>query len=233
THEASTLLLGSGRGIVQSYMPGKLEMIAKHHKGYVVEVADLDHCAPEARSFISALFLHILETGCAQTATGEKISCANLIIIFSINLPGGKDEMVLKGMGFNNMLSQNDIVMDTTKEIKRLFSSAGVGRLGLPIIFMPFSWEEKIQILELALNKSLKTSLINLKINESKAGLISGTGQKVSDLLETIDHSLGARGIYDLAGELVTNLVRENLDQITVNSGKLLIGADKNKLIII
>jgi len=213
-HEASSLLLGSGRGIVQSYMPGKLETMAKHHEGCVVEIADLDHCEPSVRGFIADLFLHILDDGYAQTATGETISCANLIFIFTINLPGGKDESVLKGLGFNSELSANDILNRTLKEIKGMFSGAFVSRVGNPILFKPFSPDEKALIFEMALGKSFRISLQNIKSEIIEVHIPSGIGQMMLPQIELLDQGLGARGIYDMARETVTALVSEHFEKM-------------------
>lgn len=233
-HEASSLLLGSGRGIVQSYMPGKLETMAKHHESCVVEVADLDHCEPGVRGFIADLFLHILQTGYAQTATGETISCANLIIIFTINLPGGKDESVLKGLGFNSEINSEEIKSRTLKEMKAMFSSAFVSRIGNPILFKPFCMDEKVAIMEIALEKSLHTSIQNLRAPIGEISIPSGIGNVFSSQIEMIDQGLGARGIYDLARKIVTELVSENFDKIKNSSTDVLkLSLNKSNQIII
>jgi len=221
-HEASSLLLGSGRGIVQSYMPGKLETMAKHHESCVVEVADLDHCEPEVRGFVADLFLHILETGFAQTATGETISCANLIIIFTINLPGGKDESVLKGLGFNSQVSTGEILNRTLKEMKAMFSGAFVSRVGNPILFKPFSLDEKVAIMEMALNNSMRTSLQNIKSGIGKIKITPGIGSFFIPQIEMLDQGLGARGIYDLARKVITDIISENFDKVKDSSADML-----------
>ena len=224
-HEASSLLLGSGRGIVQSYMPGKLEMMARHHKGCIVEVADLDHCPSGVRAFIADLFLHILENGYAQTATGETISCANLIIVFTINLPGDRDEMVLKGLGFNSMLSEGDIIRKTTKEIKSMFSGAFISRVGLPVIFKPFGEKEKAGIMEMALRKSLLVCLENIGGQNAKVNVATGTGEKLLPAINELEEGMGARAIYDMARQMVSveivrhieGLLREGSKTITIS----------------
>ena len=100
SHTAAAQLLGSGRGIVGSYQSGRLEQAAKHHAGAVIEVSDLDHAVPEVRAAMADLFLQILENGEAQSATGAMFSCANLIFVFTMNLPGGQDAKVHQGIGF-------------------------------------------------------------------------------------------------------------------------------------
>lgn len=233
-HEASSLLLGSGRGIVQSYMPGKLEVMAKHHEGCVVECADLDHCEPSIRGYIADLFLHILDKGYAQTATGETISCANLIIIFTINLPGGKDETVLKGMGFNSVVSREEVLSRTVKEIKAMFSGAFVSRTGRPILFKPFSTDEKAAIFEMALHKSIATSLANMKSDISEVIVSEGVGLTILQDVELPDEAAGARGLYDLAREKATDLVVANFERIISPGGNILeISVDEaNQLLI-
>ena len=56
-YTASAQLLGSGRGIVGSFQAGRLEQAAKHHRGCVVEVSDIDHAPPTVRGPLADLFL--------------------------------------------------------------------------------------------------------------------------------------------------------------------------------
>jgi hypothetical protein len=232
--EASSLLLGSGRGLVQSYLPGKLETMAKHHDGCVAEVADLDHCQPSVRGFVADLFLHIMENGYAQTATGETISCASLILMFTINLPGGKDETVLKGLGFNSDISEEEILGRTQKEIKSLFSGAFASRVGNPVIFKPFSTDEKVGIMEMALKKSLRISMQNIQPKPIEIALLPGAGVSLLPKIEALDQGLGARGIYDLARELVTTMVSKNFEVLRqFNENQLKVKINKNNELII
>ena len=101
-YTATSQLLGSARGIVGSFQSGRLEQAAKHHSGALIEISDLDHASPNVRCVLADLFLQILETGEAQSATGAMFSCANLILAFTMNLPKGQDERVRKKIGFSS-----------------------------------------------------------------------------------------------------------------------------------
>jgi hypothetical protein len=233
-HNASSLLLGSGRGIVMSHMPGKLETIAQHHDGVVVEIADLDHCIPEVRGFLGDLFLHILETGLAQTATGETISCSQVVFIFTINLPRGMDSQVLKkGLGFNATVNAAEILSRTMKEIKAMFSGAFVSRVGLPVLFKAFTEDDKADIMEMAIARNATTSLENILVSTREIVVVSGTGKKFLERIHRLDSSLGARIIYDLARSLVADLVLENIASLKSVSTPIEISAiNADKLIM-
>lgn len=66
SYTATAQLLGSGRGIVGSFQAGRLEQVARHHTGVVVEVSDIDHAPPPVRSTLADLFLQVLETGASD-----------------------------------------------------------------------------------------------------------------------------------------------------------------------
>lgn len=232
-HEASSLLLGSGRGLVQSFMPGKIELVAGHHEGCVVEIADLDHATPSIRSFLADLFLHILETGTAQTAIGKTVSCSSLIMVFTINLPGGKDETVLRGLGFNSALSDHDILHRTLKEMKAMFSSAFISRVGNPVLFNPFSENENAAIMEMALQRSAETVLENIRLPATVVKVAPGTGRAVLNATNRPHNALGARGIYDLARDRVTNHVMEDFERFSKITGKsVTVSFSNNKITI-
>jgi hypothetical protein len=231
-HQATSMLLGSGRGIVQSYLPGKFEQIC--NSGPIcLEVADLDHAPSATKNYLADLFLSILETGLVQTATGSKIDCTSLLIFFTINLPGF-DEDVLKGVGFNNKFTYDDILRKTTKELKRSFSGAFVSRIGDPIIFTPFSFEEKALILEMAIRKKVGICMENIGLNSTSREIVleSGTGIKLMQNRPPVDDSLGARVLYDWAGELVTNVIYSSIQQFrTIGNASVEIKTNDNKTI--
>ncbi len=229
-HQASSMLLGSGRGIVQSYLPGKFEQIC--NSGPVcLEVADLDHAPVSTRNYLADLFLSILETGFVQTATGSKIDCTSLIIFFTINLPGGMDEQVTKALGFNNKLSYDDILRRTTKEIKKMFSGAFVSRIGEPILFKPFTFEEQGLILEMAIRKKINICLANIGLASTSREIFieEGTGLKLLQNRPSLDDSLGARVLYDFSGELVTRAVLSLVNKLrTIDNAPLKIKTKDN-----
>lgn len=202
-HEAKSMLLGSGRGYVQSYLPGKLELVAKTRPGCLLEVADLDHAPPEVRGFYADTFLDIFQEGVIQTAIGEVVSAVNLIIIFTINLPGGMDSRVLRGLGFNSELQYAEVLSRTEKEIKKMTSGAFARRIGTPILFRPFTIEEKEGIIEMAIKNKLLTCVENLGLIPREVSIQPGTGKGLLDSLSSVDHTLGASRIYETVEELV------------------------------
>ena len=204
-HEAKSMLLGSGRGYVQSYLPGKLEMVAKTNPGCVLEIADLDHASPDVRGYYADTFLDIFQEGVIQTAIGEIVSAVNLIIIFTINLPGGMDSQVLRGLGFNADLQYGEIVARTEKEIKKMMSGAFARRIGAPIVFRPFTVPEKEGIIEMAIKTKLGTCLENLRLDPREVCIEHGTGSKLLGSLSMVDNTLGASRIYDVVEELIDN----------------------------
>ena len=158
-YTASAQLLGSGRGIVNSYQAGRLEQAAKHYKGVLIEVSDLDHAKPQVRSSLADLFLQALENGEAQSATGEMFSVANCIFAFTINLPEGMDETIRKSIGFGEGPSENQIMKDVIRAVKGLFSSAFISRIGTPILFDPLSGNDVTEILVRGIHTSAELAL--------------------------------------------------------------------------
>ncbi|MEA3347810.1 MAG: AAA family ATPase, partial [Pseudomonadota bacterium] len=161
-HTASAQLLGSSRGLVGSYQAGRLESIAREHQGAVVEISDLDHALPHVRAPLADLFLQLLESGEAQSANGARFSCANLILAFTINLPDGKDETVRRRFGFGPELENEEIRGRINKEIKLLFSSAFLSRIGEPILFRELDNQALAEITKKAAVKAIDTALKRL-----------------------------------------------------------------------
>jgi hypothetical protein len=149
-YTASAQLLGSGRGIVNSFQPGRLEQAARHHSGVLIEVSDLDHAEPRVRASLADLFLQVLETGEAQSASGVMFGCANCIFAFTINLPEGLDETVRRRIGFSEGPGADEIRRDVQAAIKGMFSGAFLSRIGEPILFEPLDGAGLVEILERA-----------------------------------------------------------------------------------
>lgn len=211
-YTASAQLLGSGRGIVGSYEAGRLEKAAKHSSGAVIEVSDLDHAPDSVRGHLADLFLQVLDTGEAQSATGSMFSCANLIFAFTINLPAGRDELLRRGMGFETNRSLADIQRDVESEIKTLFSSAFLSRIGKPILFAPLNGSELALIAEKELKRSLVQGLAVLGSHTESIDIVSGTGDAlITRHLDNIDRH-GARVVAELTRQLITNLLLTELD---------------------
>ncbi len=229
---ASAQLLGSGRGIVGSHQSGRLEQAAKHHIGAVIEISDLDHAVPQVRSALGDLFLQVLETGEAQSASGAMFSCANLIFAFTINLPDGLDENVRKGLGFNNDPSETEVQKRVSTEIKRTFSSAFLSRIGTPILFEPLSGDALAVIVERIITNSIKTSAERTGLEIDSLHLAKGLGVKVMNTLEASLLSYGARAIIEHGRNLAAQAFIDWLRQNHRNSRSLTVRFENNKLLL-
>ena len=171
-----------------SYQSGRLEQAAKHHSGVVIEVSDLDHANPSARSYLADLFLQVLEVGEATSATGATFSCANAIFAFTLNLPNGMDELVRRGIGFENAPNRNHIAGKVATEIKGILSSAFLSRVGRPILFDPLSGEILGRIIELAIEASIPTAAARLGQPVAGIEVVPGTGMKLMSSLSFLHH---------------------------------------------
>lgn len=214
TYTGMAQLLGSGRGIVGSYQAGRLEQVARHHQGAVVEIADIDHALPSVRSSVGDLFLQIMQNGEAQAAIGSTFSCAGLLLGFTLNLPGGKDEKAYQRVGFGNGPTMTDIRREVQKEIKDMVSGAFLSRLGEPILFEPLSMDARIAIVDLALKTAAETMLYRLGCNNIHVGIEE---YAVRELVSRFDRNVmtfGARGLVDMARRSVVRALlpwyREN-----------------------
>lgn len=211
-HTAASQLLGSGRGIVMSHLPGRLEQVAKHHAGAVVEVSDLDHAPARVRAPLADLFLQLLETGEAQSATGAGFSCVNLILVFSMNLPGGADEEVRKAIGFGGPPAEEQVLRNVMREIKLAFSGAFLSRVGRPILFAPLGREDLAAILERTLAKALAAGAERLGWGRPAVELDPGLGTRLAGALPREEDSLGARAVHE-QGRLLAAQALSRLSQ--------------------
>jgi ATP-dependent Clp protease ATP-binding subunit ClpA len=236
-YTASAQLLGSGRGIVGSYESGRLEQAAKHHRGAVVELSDLDHARPAVRSCLADLFLQLLETGEGQTATGASFSCANLILAFTINLPEGKDEQIHKPLGFAGTTSRQQAAAQVNTEVKRMLSNAFLSRIGQPILFDPLDKSVLARIVERTALAAARRATKSLKNHATRVTIREGLGRAVVDDLDSDLLAFGARGVVERARSLTTEaLLRAHqagcladTESITIqigNNGELDIEAD-------
>lgn len=206
-YTASSQLLGSARGIVGSHKSGRLEQAAKHHTGAVVEISDLDHAVPSVRSVFADLFLQVLETGEAQSSTGAMFSCANLIFAFTINLPGGLDEEIRRGFGFNNSPGSSEIKKRVVSEIKNMFSTAFLSRIGDPILFAPLEGEALEKIIENELSKSSRTAFERMNMGIREIKMEKELGRNVLAGYAGNITVLGARALLEYARHLVSRAV--------------------------
>lgn len=202
-YTAAAQLLGSGRGIVGSYQSGRLEQAAKHHRGALVEVSDLDHAIPSVRSALADLFLQILETGEGQSAAGAMFSCANLTFAFTMNLPDGTDETLRRNIGFNHAPTRRDIGQRVEQEIKRMLSGAFLSRVGTPILFEPLDGSALAAILERAIKAALVAAADRMRLELAGVSVEEGLGTRLLTSLEANITSMGARSILEHGRSLV------------------------------
>lgn len=216
-YTGSAMLLGSGRGLVGSYQAGRLEQASKHQTGTVVEISDLDHARPEVRCALADLFLQVLETGEAQSASGAMFSCANMIFVFTINLPNGQDEYVRRSVGFGGSADSLEIRKRIIKELKKTFSTAFVSRMGKPVIFNPLTGSAKKKIIESACIKAIDESMKRLNVGISGISVTEDAIQQILTACSEMDMTSGARGIIETSRQMVADAVLNQLDTLTTH----------------
>jgi hypothetical protein len=220
-HTAASQMLGSGRGIVGSHQSGRLEQAAKHHTGVVVEVSDIDHAVPSVQSYMSDLFLQVLDTGEAQSSMGAKFSCASLIFAFTMNLPGGMDERIRQGMGFGRAPSRREVTRGVALEVKSMLSGAFLSRIGTPIVFDPLEGSALAQIIVRAIRNSVGSAAERLGFSVLEVAVEPGAGEAVLAGFQSNLVSFGARALLeharDLSAKAVLDWVRSNLARGSVN----------------
>jgi ATP-dependent Clp protease ATP-binding subunit ClpA len=163
----------------------------------VCEISDIDHAAPDVRSALADLFLMILETGEAQSAKGNMFSCAQLILAFTMNLPEGKDETVLKGLGFGGAPSWREVQRRVSGEIKDMLSSAFLSRVGTPVVFRPLDEEALATVVERAIDGALRTAAERMGTAVAGVDLEAGLGAHVLRSLDADTTAFGARVLLE------------------------------------
>jgi len=196
-YTAAAQLLGSGRGIVGSYQSGRLEQAAKHHRGAVIEVSDLDHAVPSVRSALGDLFLQVLETGQGQSAAGAMFSCCNVLFVFTMNLPDGMDEFVRSRVGFCGAPSRRDVGEDVMAEIKRVLSGAFLSRVGTPILFEPLDGPALAAIVERAVRAAVNSAAERLGLEVGDIAIEAGVGEQIVASMDASTLSFGARVLLE------------------------------------
>lgn len=219
-HTATSQLLGSGRGVVNSDRCGRLEEAAKHYRGAVIEVSDLDHAPPSVRATLADIFLQVLETGEAQSAVGNMFSCANLILVFTMNLPGGADESVRKQLGFISNLSHRDVQRNVVKEIKEMLSSAFLSRVGMPILFDPLDGVALATIVTRAIVDAVERGCANLEIRPATIAIDDDVGPRVVASSEVDIATFGARSLFEHSRSLASEALLESQKQHVELNGR-------------
>lgn len=222
-HTAASQLIGSGRGIVMSHMPGRLEQVAKHHVGALVEVSDLDHANPSVRPYLADFFLQVLGTGELQTSFGTIVSCANLIFCFSMNLPQGMDEVVHKKIGFSNTSLRRDVKKRVSDEVKKMLSGAFLSRVGTPIIFEPLKDRTLASIIEGAVEQAVRSAANSLNVNIQDITIEKHLGIHLLSALETSVTAFGARLLHEVARSKAASAFLELYQSGSLLSDKTLV----------
>ena len=208
-HMAVTQLLGSGRGFVGSYQAGRLEQIAKHHTGAVVEFSDIDHAAPDVRAALPEILLPAMETGEAQAANGATFSCASMVLMFTMNLLAGMDEAVQTSIGFQPDPSRPQVIKDSVAEMKQMLSSAFLSRIGTPVFFDSLTGDALAMILERSMEKALWTAIERLSLEVTAVRLVEGIGRFVLQSLQANLRSFGARALLEHGRRLAARALTE------------------------
>ena len=196
-HTAYSQLLGAARSYVGSHKAGRLEQVAKHHCGCLVELSDIDHAPLEVRVFIGDLLLQLLETGEGQSAMGAMFNCTNLIIVFTMNLPDGMDESVRKHLGFGKAPSFEEVRNNVIAEVKKILSGALLSRLGSPILFEPLRGDALARILETAVEKAVRSAMRRMEVEVGVIALAEGLGKLLLDRMHSNVTTFGARALLE------------------------------------
>lgn len=207
THTAMAQTLGSGRGIVDSDQPGRLEQVAKLHNGCVLEISDLDHAVAGVGAALSDLFLQVLQTGFAQAAKGAMFDCTNVVLIFTLNLPDGKDERIFQPTGFAKAPSLESVRREAQRQLRKLFSAAFWGRVGEPVLFGPLPGDARETLLRRALERAAQTALERCGVKGVTVRTASGCAREILAGPGAPSNSFGARGLMELGEQRAAQAV--------------------------
>jgi hypothetical protein len=156
--QAHSLLLGSGLGIVNSYVPGKFEVASREHTA--LEIADLDHAPNEVRGSVVELFLQLMDRGTIQTGTGRTLTSSNMLVCFTCNLPEGDDFKMRRKTGFApDELTDDEVRERIEARLSSLFSGAFLSRVGAPVVFSPLSEAAQREIIRRLLLAAVRRAL--------------------------------------------------------------------------
>jgi ATP-dependent Clp protease ATP-binding subunit ClpA len=206
-HTAASQLLGAGRGIVSSYRAGRLEQIARHHTGAVVEISDLDHAPGPVRLALAEMFLQVLDNGEIQSSSGDIIPCANALFVFTVNLPAGEDERVRNTIGFARSVSRSDIAERVSAALKAFTSSAFLSRIGTPIVFDPLDATAMAEIEEGAVRAAVVAAAERLRIHCLEVVLEDRLGARMVAMLGSETTAVGARAAIEHARAMTATAV--------------------------
>jgi len=124
-------------------------------------------------------------------------SCANMVLAITMNLPGGMDEAVQKGIGFQKRPSRKTIQKEVIAEIKQLLSGAFLSRIGTPVFFKSLDGDALAVILEKAMRQAVLSAAKRFGINLKGVCLEKKLGQKIARALDVNIMSFGARTLLE------------------------------------
>jgi hypothetical protein len=216
-HQAHAMLSGSGVGIVQSYLPGKLEQACRVPT--ILEVADLDHASDEVRSSVSDLFMQLLDRGVTQTAAGRTIHAEDLVICFTSNLPARDDELLRRRLGVDNRpLSPAEIQERIEERLAGLFTQAFMSRVGAPVVFDPLGEDTRREVIRRALESSLRQGLETRGAPEVAVAVTTDAVELVATRQDLVPERTGARRLGALVAAALLEAMSDLTDPIEATS---------------
>ncbi|MBR9977224.1 MAG: hypothetical protein KFH87_03965 [Bacteroidetes bacterium] len=222
-------LLGSGRGIVMSRHPGRLEIAARER--VVLEVSDLDHAPAHIRAAIGDLFLLCMETGLGQSATGGVFNCANLLIVFTVNLPNRRDEKVHNAFGFHEA-DTTEAEDRVVREMLDIMSSAFLSRVGTPILFHSLSGETLNTIASNELGNAVKRAARNTGHPVSTVAVDREAAALIVERVRKSIVSFGARILLEQARSMVAEAYVEGMNG-QLCTGHVRVQKKGNRIVIV
>ncbi|MBN1674970.1 MAG: hypothetical protein JXR37_28265 [Kiritimatiellae bacterium] len=211
-YQFTSILLGAATGIVGSWRAGTLERAAKSWKGAVVEICDIHAVSARLTGMMADVFLSIAETGSAQAATGHTFSCANLVLLFTLNLPQG-DESARNPIGFGDAAPGflRERVLD---RLRTVLSPAFLSRCGEPIVFGELPADVLPTILLRGVSDGLRSAAERLHIPVAEFRFAENLGHELLNTLRGRVKALGARTLLEhgrrAAASAFTRFVNQN-----------------------
>lgn len=222
-------LIGAPAGYVGYEEGGKLTEKVRHQPYSVVLFDEIEKAHPD----VANILLQILEDGILTDAEGRQVSFKNIIIILTSNL-GTEKFTSAAGIGFGNKSEEKNtnnqfilIKNNVLEELKRNMKPEILNRLDHIFVFNALGKYEikKIAALELE----------NLKKRLQKQGLDMNYSSKITGFIaqKSLAPEQGARLVRKKIQELVENPIAELIVYNKVVDGKITVGVEKGKIIII
>jgi len=203
-HQVRTALLGSDRGVVGSFEPGKLEKACRSFMGAFVEFADLDHVNQDARAQAADLCMQLLDRGVIQTSTGTDIFGPNLVIFYTCNLPEDEDRKSRTKFGFGSEeLTHKEVANRIESKLGSLFTQAFMSRVGTPVVFTRLSPGAERSIAAAILDDLVRRFLMRKAIPLSDLTIDDSAVDRVIAAGNSGGRILGVRRIAEQARELL------------------------------